>query len=336
MSILKNTYYALASLLPIGLMRNAGPHRILLPYHHLVSDSAQPHIEQLYLFKNIAAFKKDIDYLTRHFHPIHPDELYQLVIQNKPIPTGSFLLSFDDGLSQVYHIIAPILKEKNIPAIFFINPDFVDNRQLFYRCKISLLIAELKKYPQHQFIYTQTLQIANKSIEDISEALRKINQNNSYLLDELAQKINFSFDAYLKNTQPFLTREQIITLQHQGFTIGAHSMNHPYYPLLSADEQVEQTLQSCEYVKKLTGQDTCHFSFPHSDKAIRVTTIQKILEGNWGLLFGIQNQRPELQHRILHRFNAERPGMPFHQLVKGQIVFNYLEKITGRYKISRQ
>lgn len=334
--MLKNIYYSLVSLLPIGLLRNAGPHRILLPYHHLVSDSTQPHIEHLYPFKNVAAFKKDIDYLIQHFNPIHPDELYQLVIQNKPVPAGSFLLSFDDGLSQVYHIIAPILKEKNIPAIFFINPNFVDNRQLFYRCKISLLIAELIKHPQQQTIYTQLLQIANKSIENTSEVLRKINQNNSYLLDELAQKINFSFEDYLNNTRPFLTREQILTLHNQGFSIGAHSMNHPYYSLLSADEQVEQTLQSCEYVKKLTGQDTCHFSFPHSDKAIRVATIQKILEGNNGLLFGIQNQRLELQHQIMHRFNAERPGIPFHQLVKGQIVFNHLEKITGRYQISRQ
>ena len=58
-----------------------------------------------------------------------------------------FLLSFDDGLSSFYQTIAPILEEESIKAINFVNTDFLDNRELFFRYKVNLIIDKLKHGP---------------------------------------------------------------------------------------------------------------------------------------------------------------------------------------------
>jgi peptidoglycan/xylan/chitin deacetylase (PgdA/CDA1 family) len=335
MNILKKIYYSITSALPGGFFRSGGPMGLLLPYHHVVSNDSIPHISQLYAFKNVQQFTDDLDFLLKNYKPIQADVLAKAVYNNTTIPPGSFLLTFDDGFREVYDTIAPVLEKKGVPAIFFINPAFVDNRELFYRCKISLLIDELKnKETELLPVYSKVLASA-PDINTIIETLKKLNQNNARVLDILADLIKFSFDDYLEKRKPFLTSSQIIDLHKRGFTIGAHSMNHPYYNLLSVEEQVKQTIDSCNYVKELLSIKECHFSFPHSDTGISQATIDAINQQQTGLLFGIQNQKKELHNRILHRFNAERPETDANALIKGQVILNSIQQLTGRDTVKR-
>lgn len=335
MSPLKNIYYQASSLLPVSLFRSGGPSGLLLPYHHTVSNNELQHIFHLYPYKNEQQFTDDLDFLLKYYQPVSADELSKSVLDKKNIPAGRFLLTFDDGFREVHDVIAPILEKKGVPAIFFINPAFIDNKELFYRCKISLLIGELKKNDSSYVnIYAGILQ-SSPTIEATTNVLKKLNQSNAYLLDEIAQKINYSFDNYLKEQRPFLTTEELVSLHQRGFTIGAHSMDHPYYHLLSTEDQVKQTLDSCNYVKELLGTTECHFSFPHSDEPVLQETITAINENNTGLLFGIQNQKNELYNRMLHRFNAERPGIKAGTLIKGQIILNKLQQLAGKNTVKR-
>lgn len=335
MSILKKIYYTVTPALPGGLFSSGGPMGLLLPYHHVVSNDFLPHISQLYAFKNVQQFTKDLDFLLKHYKPIHPDDLGKAIFNDAAIPPGSFLLTFDDGFREVYDNIAPILEKKGVPAIFFLNPAFVNNRELFYRCKISLMIDELKNKTADLLpIYSKVLPAAPDTGTVIA-ALKNLNQHNASVLDILANNIHFSFEDFLEKKKPFLTSSQIVDLHKRGFTIGAHSMNHPYYHLLSVEDQVRQTIDSCNYVKELLGTEECHFSFPHSDAGISQAGIDAINQHVTGLLFGIQNQKKELHNRILHRFNAERPETNANALIKGQLLLNKIQQLTGRDTVKR-
>ena len=336
MNVLKEIYYKACSLLPMSLFTKGGPYGLLLPYHHTVSNERLPHIEHLYSYKNKQQFIKDLDALLKHYHPIETDKLWNSLKNNIPLKPGSFLLTFDDGFSEVYNIIAPILERKGVPAIFFINPDFVDNHHLFYRCKISLMIDELKKNVSTYLpIYNNILQANTNSSTVIEEKLKQLTQKNQEVLDVIAQKINFSYQDFLSTKKPFLTSTQTIDLHQRGFTIGAHSMNHPYYNLISEQEQISQSIESCKFVKDLLDTTVCHFSFPHSDADISLKTIEAINKKNSGILFGIQNQKKELFNNILHRFNAERPDLDISPLIKGQLVLNFLQTSLNGNMIKR-
>ena len=336
MSALKKLYYNVVSRLPMSVFDSGGPAGILLPYHHTVSNRQLEHIHHLYSYKNEKQFGDDLDFLMKYYKPISVDDLSAAVMNNTAIPRGSFLLTFDDGFREVNEIIAPALGKRGIPAIFFINSAFIDNRILFYRCKISILIGELKRNePAYAAVYRQLLQMPGATVAQLTAALKKINQTNAFVLDKIAGNIGYSFENYLAQQQPFLTKEEVISLHNRGFTIGAHSMDHPYYNLLTVAKQVQQTVDSCNYVRGLTGTRECHFSFPHSDEPVLQETIDAIHKQNTGLLFGIQNQKEELHNRMLHRFNAERPETGIEELIKGQVTLNRLQQIAGRNSVKR-
>ena len=137
---LADTLSDVAQLLPFSLLSKAATGKVLAPFYHAVSDIPMPHIRHLYRVKTVAEFERDLDFLLKHYTPIDFHELPNL-LQHKP-RSGKppMLLSFDDGLREFYDPIAPILLRKGIPAICFLNSGFLDNKDLFFRYKASLLI----------------------------------------------------------------------------------------------------------------------------------------------------------------------------------------------------
>ena len=145
MSLVKTILSFSAGKLPSERLCNYVKPVIIHPFYHTVSDEYLPHIHPLYTPKNRLEFMKDIDFLSRHFEPVNIDTVYSYVKQMKLPPKNVFHLSFDDGLRGVYDIIFPLLYRKGIPATVFINTGFIDNKELFYRHKVALLINKMKK-----------------------------------------------------------------------------------------------------------------------------------------------------------------------------------------------
>lgn len=134
MGIVKDIIYKTANKRFLKIFKN----QTIFPYYHIVRDNQVSHIENLYQFKNCKQFLNDIDLLRKHYNSINPKDL----LENKN-NKNSFLLSFDDGLQEVYTVIYPILKKHNLKAIFFINPNFVDNNEGLYKHYINPL-GEIK------------------------------------------------------------------------------------------------------------------------------------------------------------------------------------------------
>lgn len=338
MSILKKAYYLASSVWPLGLLKKRGAAAPLLPYHHTVSNDFLPHIKHLYNYKNETQFSTDLDFLLTHFRPISLPDLIRAVQQNGKPPRETFLLTFDDGFREIYDIIAPVLEKKGIPACFFINPAFIDNRVLFYRCKVSLLIHELKKNGENKSLlnrYASILGLQTDAETAVISGLKKINPEQINRLDEIAAQTGYSFDNFLKSNQPFLSTQQLVSLHKRGFAIGAHSLDHPRFQLLSQQEQVSQVTGSCQYVNDLFQTNDCCFSFPHSDQGLPQSLFDVLSGSGIPLLFGIQNQKTELNNKMLHRFNAERPEFDFSAQVKGVLMLQWLRRIINQNQVTR-
>lgn len=335
----KKLYYNFCSVLPTKMLKKMAPDSTLLPYHHLVSDEDVRHVKHLYTYKNTQQFRKDLDHLLKHFRPVDVQDIVKAVAGNK-LPSDSFLLTFDDGFREVHDVIAPILTKKGVPAIFFVNPAFLDNSQLFYRCKISLVVDEMLMQKNDEVLIRDCMSIMGMKSNDLAvliAAVKKINNLNQQLLDALAARLQLSFEDYLKNKRPFLTTDQCRNLVSSGFTIGAHSWDHPYYDLISADEQKEQTLKSCSFVKENFGQGFNFFSFPHSDKPLSQAFFEKIATGSpkIDLFFGIQNQKRELGNKMLHRFNAERRDLMMNKQMNGILMLMIAQKLLNKGTVTR-
>lgn len=335
MGFLKNCFLRVSELIPLSVLKRISPIDLYLPYHHIVSNQQAPHVSHLYQFKNEKQFEKDLDYLLKHFNPIHVNDLVAYVQESRPIPPDSFLFTFDDGFRECVTIIAPILQRKGIPAIFFLNNNYIGNRKLFYRLKISLLIEYLLKNKSLNSTYQNNLNLPIYSVTESIDAIIKINQSKEIILDQIATEIGISFEKFLHDHQPFLNEADVDALVQMGFAIGGHSLSHPYFQFLSEDEQVQEAVASTQQLALRYHQQHLLFSFPHSDKLIKKSVIQKILANGIDVIFGIQNQLPELHHKMLHRFNAERPEISIKRQIKAEMLFNAILKVTGKYHVDR-
>src|ERR1700736_3788687 len=138
-------------------------------------------------------------------------------------------------MREVYDVIAPILREKGIPAIFFLNSTTIDNKQLMWRHKVSLLIGRAQQMRER--VPPQLRMFPGKSVP---AKLLSIRFADAHILNEIAAFLDVDFDEYLRSAQPYLTTQQILELDGYGFEFGAHSARHPYFTEIPVEDQKEE------------------------------------------------------------------------------------------------
>jgi len=113
-----------AANIPLSLYRFFIKRDFLTLCYHVVSDKSLPHIKE-YRYKTKSAFENDILYLKKNFSFISYDELLKYKSGESEIKKNAVLLTFDDGLSECFWEIRPILLKHNVPCVFFIATDFI-------------------------------------------------------------------------------------------------------------------------------------------------------------------------------------------------------------------
>ena len=273
----------------IHFLQTLTKQKILLPFYHTVAEQPLPYVKHLYRMKIVKEFSADLDFLLKYFEPIDAETLYHLYT-NKITPKKSvFHLSFDDGLKEMYEIVAPVLLKKGIPATFFVNSEFADNKALFYRYHASLAIEELLRKEK-----------LTKSLK--TELLSCKYKDKDQLFQYFSQE---QVSDFLEKETPYLTTEQIKSLSAKGFTIGAHSVNHPIYYEISFEEQIAQTLDSLKFVSSIVNQKLRLFAFPFTDFEVSKRFFDEIKPAV-DLSFGTANLKKDEIPYNFQRVGAEK------------------------------
>jgi peptidoglycan/xylan/chitin deacetylase (PgdA/CDA1 family) len=318
------------------LCASAQVNRILLPVYHTVSDIKLPHIAHLYRVKTVREFEADLDFLLKKYEPIDYFEFRKRIDNKNDKP--SFLLSFDDGLSEFYDIIAPVLWRKGVPAINFINSDFVDNKALFFRYKVSVLIDILSE--DKALLKADFLQNFNQKYpsfqNDAKAFLLQIKYHNQYILDELAAAIDYDFNTFLKEQKPYLTLSQITDLIKKGFQFGSHSINHPQYQFLDLAEQLRQTKLSTDFVQNTFNLDYRIFAFPFTDFGVSqqffdILKTENIVDYS----FGCAGQKLERFQGHSHRTPFEKGDFSGQMIHDWEMLYFFAKAIIGKNVIQR-
>ena len=318
------------------LINSSGQH-LFLPFYHLVSDNDLPHIKHLYTIVSVERFKKDLDFFEKHYSPIAANELTERISSGKPIVENRFFLSFDDGLREFYDTVAPILLQRGIPATFFVNTDFIDNKDMFFRLKASVLIDKITKRglsEAESATVNSLFASVNLSYNHVSDLL-KITFQKRHILDKIADVADVDFQDYLTKQKPYLTSEQIRKLIAQGFTIGAHSVSHPYYADLSEKEQTEQTLDSLNFIKENFQPEQRLFSFPFTDFGVDKSFFDKIKQET-DLTFGTASLKLDSIKNNLQRTPMENSGYSSTEaFIKSEYLMFMLKKTIGKHIMHR-
>ncbi len=331
MGIIKDTLYKISNKHFLKFFKNQS----IFPYYHIVRDNQVAHIENLYQFKNCKQFLNDINILTTNYKPINPQDL----LDNKNLK-NNFLLSFDDGLQEIYTILYPILKKNNLKAIFFINPNFVNNNEGLYKHYISIIISYLKNNNFEKSTLdkiSQNLSFTYNTTDEFKQKFINIKFTEREKINEILDFLNFDIKTHLKEHQLYITKEQIQEMINDGFYFGGHTMTHPPLNQLTYDEQKKEIINSIDWLKENFNVNYSFFAFPFSDKTISRKLLNELFEYDKNIkLFGNSGIKNDFDKRIIQRFSLENPKKQIEKQIVTENLYKYFNKLIGKYNIKRK
>jgi peptidoglycan/xylan/chitin deacetylase (PgdA/CDA1 family) len=330
----KTLLSGLSSLLSISQLVKLSGKKVFLPFYHIVAEESPRLVNKLYAVRNSKLFEKDLDFLLKNFQPVDLQTLISVNSEPEIIKKPLLHLSFDDGLSACYDTIAPILLRKGVPATFFLNPAFIDNKALMFRYKISLCLNALDTVSEK--LGKEARDAAKNFFSEKKIEFAHYNENQ--LIDLFASDYcGLNFDDFLKIEKPYLSTEQIFKLLKNGFTIGSHSMDHPLYHKISLEEQIRQTIDSQNYISDNFNIDYKVFAFPFTDFGVKKSFFDKILKDEkFDLCFGGAGLKNDLIPNSLQRFPMESQTIySAETMVKSEYIYYLAKKSIGKHILKR-
>jgi len=329
----------IGKLFPASLLLNITKQQFIAPFYHIISDENVPHVQHLYPVKGIKKFIQDLDFLLKLYEPIDYPAFQELVLHKKNVAKRSFLLTFDDGLKEFHEVIAPILIQKGIPAVCFLNSAFIDNKALFFRHKASLLIDYLSNKPQWIKDKKVTDWVSKNSVntKGLFKFLLSVSYQNKACLDELANLLEYDFPEYLSVHKPYLTSTQILSLKNKGFHFGAHSIDHPHYYSIGLQEQIRQTKESIESICTRFSLDYKTFSFPFTDYKVPATFFDALYREHIAdITFGCAGQKKELFPNHYQRISFEVDTLSAQEIHHSELIGFIFKSLIGKNTIKRK
>jgi peptidoglycan/xylan/chitin deacetylase (PgdA/CDA1 family) len=256
---------------------------LVVNYHYI-------EMEDKYPFPGIypASLEKldnQIEELGRHFTFISQQDLIEAAEGKRKLPKKCCLLTFDDGLKSQVENALPLLKQKGVPAIFFINTLPLQKNKACLVHKIHWLRAHLAP--------DAFLSSINKYLKPFGQSLE------SYNVSEKKARQQYRYDdiktarlkLLLKTVLPVKIRESVIdntfkelVLDEKGFCenfymskqhikelfslslLGAHSTTHSNLADLEEAEMKKDILESVNFLSNLADGKIQSISYPYGTK----------------------------------------------------------------------
>jgi peptidoglycan/xylan/chitin deacetylase (PgdA/CDA1 family) len=302
--------------------------------YHVVSDHYLPHINNIYNYRNTKTFSEDIDFLASRYQFINLQQLLDHLKTGKKLPENSLLLTIDDGLKEVHEIMAPLLKKKKIEPVLFITKNYIDNRELGYDQRKSLVINKLneisdKKTENDLVVMLHEVHLFNHTLP---ESVIQIPYDQRHLVDSISRMIKVDYTDFLEKHSPYLTSADIRELIGQGFALGGHSIDHPNFRDLMPEDQLLQAKESMDFVHENFGIDYRVFAFPYWDAGIPKKFFKDLAAD---ATFGTQGLLSETIPNHIQRIGFERFKYTAPQSIKAHYFRKILLTKMGRGVIVR-
>ena len=243
---------------------------LCLMYHGIVPDD---YPIQSWLLVKESQFRKQLEYLTKHWEVIHIDAY---IARDFHTAKPKAIITFDDGYQNNYSVAYPILKKLKLPATIYVVTDFIDTNELFWFDKViysiqknNLSFLDLTFLPHDNLGARATFHPSGtQRWSTIERLLTNIKSLGATKAEETAKRI-FEFvtpETHYTNYLTPLKTQQILEMSRSGFIeIGAHTAHHEILTDLTCS-QAEQTItRSMAAIKNIIGKSPSHFCYPNGN-----------------------------------------------------------------------
>lgn len=313
-----------------GLKNLAKRDVCIVNYHSILGVDSDPYINKN-VYRTESEFEQDVRFISKHFNVISASELVGLLKEGKPLPKDAMVITFDDGLRINYDYQVPILRKCKVTATFFICSAFMDNQELHYGRKVNLLVQTLRQNHDNLRIQRVRDYLADNGLfsSDVFESLSRISYHNRKHLDQVGKLIDVDFKSYLADKKPYLGSAEITQMLSDGFSIGAHSIDHPRFDDLSLDEQVEQTVGSLRHIRDRFNLGYGLFAFPYNDNVLS-QEYYDMIRPHVDLTFGMAGFVDDPVSFNFQRAEVESTKLPIELAMKYRFLLSIVDRVVKR------
>ncbi|MEQ7798368.1 polysaccharide deacetylase family protein [Pedobacter sp. ASV1-7] len=259
----------LSSLFP-SIKKKYGRRGIALMYHRIADLASDPWD----LAVSPENFEAHLKVLKDH-NVISINELADILTKKKKMPANAITITFDDGYRDNYLVAKPLLEKYNTPACFFMTTDSIGKQKEFWWDALERICLQSPNLP-NKLVLEQPINISwDIGSSDNSNVLSPF---DLYLkLCGIVRKMpSKKHPAFIKTLEVWannpherpenfaMDKKELLDMQsNKLFTIGAHTMTHPFLPYFSLQYQKKEILGSIKYLEELTGNPINFFAYPH-------------------------------------------------------------------------
>lgn len=231
----------------------------IVVYHH-IAEQEDPLTSKLGVVTRPDVFEKHIKHFARHFDMVSGSDLVSGTLPRKPL-----LITFDDAYRSVLDTASTILKTANAPSLFFVNPATLLGSSLPVDNILSLAAEVLGMQ--------QVIALLNINEAGLTSVRRLIGNvvpkwtqaQLAHAKQQLCAAMGTDELELRRTSKLFLGVSDIKTFAGLGIEVGNHSMSHPFFRSLSANELEREIVQSRELLEKLSGQTVQCLSIPYGN-----------------------------------------------------------------------
>jgi peptidoglycan/xylan/chitin deacetylase (PgdA/CDA1 family) len=271
--------------------------KVTIVMYHYVRDlehSRFPAIKGL----SVERFCRQLDYIQAHYTPIAADDLIGALSAQEGLPNNSILLTFDDGYSDHFVNVFPLLDARGIRACFFPPAQPILEHKVLDVNKIHFILASASDPASlvervFSFLPEFRTEFPLKSKEAYLHAISEQHRYDSrdvIVLKRLLQRelpepvraeiVRRLFAEYVTADESsfacelYMSVDQIAGLRRHGMHIGSHGATHAWLNHLSPGAQVSEVDQSLEFLQTLgVSRDGWTMCYPYggfNDSLLRV------------------------------------------------------------------
>lgn len=289
--IVKKIYNFLVS--PITffkIIRNfLSPGTMVLVYHRVLNVE----IDSQLLCVSPENFEKQMLYLKRNFEILKVSELLNN-IKTKTVPKKGIVITFDDGYSDNYEFVLPILEKLKIPATIFVCSSNINKDEESWSHQLEQIFFSNEKLPEKlNFEFNEKKYIFNTSNEKlIKETHIKLHEMIKFLNKENRDKIMdllFKWSGVIKKTRKYyriLSADELRKMSNLKYLdIGGHTLNHVCLSRLPKNEQKKEIEENKKHLEKIINKKISAFSYPYGGKADYNQDSIEIIKNNYEMAF---------------------------------------------------
>ncbi len=264
----------------------------VIMYHYVrdLQNSRYPNIKGL----DYLIFKQQVQYLKQNYTIITMEELIASITESYSLPKNALLLTFDDGYTDHFMNVFPILKDADIQGSFFIPGKTFSEDELLDVNKIHFILAsydvtlllpmvmqQLDYYRGETYQYADNTELFSKyaianrfdSAEIIfikrilqtvlPEELRKIVTSNLFKICVGISEQKFAKELYMNY-------DQIKCMKNSGMYIGLHGYDHYWLENLEENKMKEDIIKSFESLDGIVDESAWTIAYPYGSKNDKV------------------------------------------------------------------